>query len=139
MKSKKMEKSRKSGALVLAVTMLVLSVTTTAFASSSKIISEEGIGINVYNPRHFGVGQKSTKSTIDGEKVSVSGGELWTTWRDGVDFRANYDHSTKEHRCTAMNDTGYSERSAWERAGRTAISPWVDQSLWGNKAFAATR
>lgn len=134
-----MEKSRKSGALVLAVTMLALSVTTTAFASSSKIVSEEGIGINVYNPRNFGVAQKSTQDIIEGEKVSVSGGKLWTTWRGGADFRANYDHSTKEHRCTARNDTGYYERSVWEQAGRTAISPWVDQSFSGNKAFAATR
>lgn len=139
MKIRKIKVLKKSGALALAVTMIVLSVTTTAFASSLKLVSEEGIGINVYNPGGFRAGERGTRAIIDGEKVSVSGGELWATWRDGIDFRANYDHDSKEHRCTAMNDTGYYERSAWERAGRRAISPWVDQSLFGNKAFAATR
>lgn len=115
-----------------------------AFADSSLIFSEEGIGMNVYNPiiqnKVVFTTNQNTRSIINGDKVDVSGGKLWTTWRDGRDFRANYSHSSKEHRASAKNSTSEApKRSSWVVKGKTAISPWVSQTAFGNRVFGATR
>ncbi len=129
-----MLKRRKKLILLAATAMMTLSVSSTAFASPLLYDSEEGIGIEVKYPT---AGVK-TRSTIEGDKVSVSGGELWVTWKDGVTFRANYDHSSKTHRCSVKNDHGTLKRSEWTSKGVTAISPWLDQTVSNNKAYAAT-
>ncbi|MFI3211147.1 MAG: hypothetical protein R3Y64_08910 [Peptostreptococcaceae bacterium] len=136
-----MKRIKKFVFLSLSIALLV-APTTSAFADSSMIVSEEGIGINIYNPimndENFSMFNQSSKSTIEGDKVSVSGGTLWATWRNGVDFRANYDHSTKEHRSSSMNANGKPLRSSWVSKGIRAISPWNYQTLYGNKVFGAT-
>ena len=78
-------------------------------------------------------------SLIEGDKVSISGGTLWVTWKDGKLFRANYDHSTKVHRCSVTNDHLAVKRSKWVAAGVTAVSPWLEQTFTNNKAYAATK
>lgn len=127
----------------LSLAAAVLVIPTHSFADSSIITSEEGMGINVYNPinqnEEFSIFNKAPRGDIQGNKVSVSGGTLWATWRDGTSFRANYDHSKKEHRSSAMNDNGKALRSSWVSKGRTAISPWNYQTLFGNRVFGATR
>lgn len=93
--------------IFVAVTILsVVTVGTTAFASSQLYDSEEGIGIEVHctNP--------NAREDIEDNYTSVLGGTLWTTWRSGQTYRANYDHSSKEHRCTAQNGDGVTSRSA---------------------------
>lgn len=115
-------------------TVMTLSVGTTTFAAPLIYDSEEGVGIEVQKPADV-----ETYSTIEGEKVSVSGGKLWATWKDGLVFRANYDHNTKEHRCSAVNDHETVARSAWTRPGYRAISPWLDQTLFANRVLAKTR
>lgn len=130
-----MLRGRKSIVLAATVMMMTLSIGNTAFASPLLYDSEEGIGIEVEYPTS-GV---AARSTIQGDKVSVSGGKLWVTWKDGVTFRANYDHSSKTHRCSVTNDHLTLKRSAWTTKGVTAISPWLDQTLTNNKAYAATK
>lgn len=77
---------------------------------------------------------------MQGNKVSVLGGSLWTTWSgNGTSFKANYYHGSKTHMCTARNDTGYKLSSRWVSKGYTATSPWVSQSLYGNRVFANTK
>ncbi|MDO4338396.1 MAG: hypothetical protein Q4C91_09960 [Eubacteriales bacterium] len=115
--------------------MITLSISTTAFASPVFYTSEEGTGIEVSNS----VEGVQTRATIQGDKVSVSGGTLWATWKDGVSFKANYKHSSKTHRCSATNDHGTVKRSGWVPAGTTAVSPWLDQTLSNNKVWAATK
>ena len=66
-------------------------------------------------------------------------GMLWTTWRNGKTYRANYDHSSKEHRCTALNGDGVSSRSAWTAKGITARSGFISQTIINNKSYASTR
>lgn len=70
--------------------------------------------------------------------MNVSGGTLWTTWKNGV-FRANYDHDKKTHRCSASNDHLTVVRSSWVSKGITARSPWLDQTVSNNKTFAKTK
>ena len=119
----------------MAVTMLsVGAVGTTAFASPQLLFdSEEGIGIEVHcsNP--------NAKGDIEDNYTSVAGGTLWTTWRNGTTYRANYDHSSKEHRCTAQNGDGVTSRSAWTAKGRTARSDFIPQTLVNNRSYASTR
>lgn len=130
-----MLKRKKPMVLAATVMMMTLTVSATAFASPLLYDSEEGIGIEVEYPAS-GV---ATRSITQGDKVSVSGGKLWVTWKDGVSFRANYDHSSKTHRCSVTNDHLTLKRSAWESKGITAISPWLDQTFTNNKAYAATK
>ena len=128
---------KKSIALTAAAMIMTLSTSTTAFASPLFYDSEEGIGIEVENP----VGGAAVRSSlIECEKVSVSGGTLWATWKDGVSFRANYDHYSKTHRCSATNDhVGEPARSEWMDKGVRAESPWLDQTISNNRVWAATR
>ncbi|QJA09776.1 hypothetical protein HF520_12980 [Romboutsia sp. CE17] len=128
--------------LSLATALLV--TPTSAFADSSLIVSEEGIGMEVYNPimqnEAFSMINQNTRSTIDGDKVDVAGGKLWTTWKDGREFKGNYYHSTKEHRSSAKNSTSAEpKRSKWVSKGITAVSPWVSQTAFGNRVFGATK
>lgn len=125
---------KKSMTLAAAAMMATLSISTTAFASPAFYTSEEGIGIEVSNP----IEGVQTRAIIEGDKVSILGGTLWATWSNGTLFRANYDHSSKNHRCSATNDHGTVQRSAWVSAGTTAISPWLSQTLNNNKVWAAT-
>lgn len=129
-----LKRRKKSVALVAAMAM-TLSVGSTVFASPLIYDSEEGIGIEVERP----TGVRTRSSIIQGDKVSVSGGTLWTTWKDGVVFRANYDHNSKTHRCSVSNDHGTVKRSNWESKGTTARSPWLDQTFSNNRAYAATK
>lgn len=119
----------------IVVTMFsVVTVGTTAFASPQLLFdSEEGIGIEVYcsNP--------NAKGDIEDNYTSVAGGILWTTWRDGMVYRANYDHWTKEHRCTAQNGDGVTSRSAWTYPEITARSDFIPQTFANNKSYASTR
>lgn len=55
-----------------------------AFASSSLLVSEEGIGIEVHNPADFGVGEIATRGYVNDNYLSVLGGTLWTTWDGSV-------------------------------------------------------
>lgn len=128
---------KKSIALTAAAMIMTLSTSTTAFASPLFYDSEEGIGIEVENP----VGGAAVRSSlIEGEKVSVSGGTLWATWKDGVSFRANYDHDSKTHRCSATNDhITEPVRSEWMPKGERAISPWLDQTISNNRVWAKTK
>ncbi|MEG1847928.1 MAG: hypothetical protein RR238_05605 [Lachnospiraceae bacterium] len=134
MQIRKIKGLKKPQTLVLVAMMMALSMGTTAFASSAQYVSEEGIGIEVENPGGLG-----TRADIQGDAVSVSGGTLWATWRDGTLFRANYDHSTKEHRCSVTNDHQELQRSQWMPGGTRAISPWLSQTASNNKAYAATK
>lgn len=59
--------------------------------------------------------------------------------RNGKTYRANYDHSSKEHRCTALNGDGVSSRSAWTAKGITARSGFIPQTIINNKSYASTR
>lgn len=95
--------------------------------------SEEGIGIEVHcsNP--------NARGDIEDNYTSVSGGTLWTTWRNGTTYRANYDHSSKEHRCTAQNGDGVTSRSDWTAKGKTARSDFIPQTLVNNRSYASTR
>lgn len=120
--------------IFVAVTILsVVTVGTTAFASSQLYDSEEGIGIEVHctNP--------NAREDIEDNYTSVLGGTLWTTWRSGQTYRANYDHSSKEHRCTAQNGDGVTSRSAWTEKGNTARSGFIYQTPVNNKSYAKTR
>lgn len=129
--------NRKKKSLAVAVAMaMTLSVGTTAFAGPLLYDSEEGIGIEV--EQSAGVAPYAD-STIEGDKVSVAGGKLWVTWKGGSQFRANYDHSSKTHRCSVTNDHLTRKRSEWEPKGVRAISPWLDQTFTNNKAYAATK
>lgn len=126
-------KTRKMITLMATTVMMTLSANCNVFASSLVYNAEEGIGIEVELPR------ARTTSTIEGDKVSVAGGKLWVTWKDGVKFRANYDHSSKTHRCSVTNDHQTRMRSEWTPKGITAVSPWLDQTLTNNRAYAATK
>lgn len=112
----------------------VVTVGTTAFASPQLLFdSEEGIGIEVQCPN------PNAKGDIEANYTSVSGGTLWTTWRNGTTYRANYDHASKEHRCTAQNGNGVTSRSEWTVKGITARSGFIAQTLVNNKSYASTR
>ena len=120
--------------LAVSAMMMTLSVGSTAFASPLLYDAEEGIGIEVECPPEV----MKTRAITEGDKVSVSGGQLWVTWNGGATFRANYDHSSKTHRCSVTNDHGTLKRSEWTSKGVTAILPWLDQTLTNNKSYAAT-
>lgn len=130
-----MQFRKKLGVLVTATALMALSASSTVFADSQLIVSEEGIGVEVYSPKWTrAVGDND----IDANYTSVSGGTLWTTWRkEGSLFRANYDHSSKKHRCTAQNADGVISRSGWMEAGDTARSGFIKQTMVGNKSYAA--
>ena len=149
-----MKRLKKVGFLGLAVALLVTPLSSSVFADSSIIVSEEGLGINVESPISQNnitldnVLLRSSSGYTNGKKQSVGGGKLWAQWKnDGSAFRAVYTHSTKTHRCTAQNNSNdsnsstgkYFKRSAWVSAGTTAYSPWIYQTLFGNKVFAATK
>lgn len=129
-----MKKIKKFVFLSLATALLVAPMS--SFADSSIITSKEGVGINVTD---IIMQNKNSRSTTQGNKVNVLGGKLWTTWRDGRDFRANYDHSSKVHMCTAQNANGIPVRGSWTSKGRTATSPWVYQTAYGNRIFGNTK
>lgn len=120
-----------------ALLLLMLSMGSTVFACEYYYDANEGIGIEVHAPKDVMV-TKSSAGTIEGDKVTVSGGSLWATWKDGVLFRANYDHSTKTHRCSATNDHFTTIRSQWMPAGSTARTDWLEQTVSNNKVWAAT-
>ncbi|MPM81178.1 hypothetical protein SDC9_128230 [bioreactor metagenome] len=158
-----MKKSKKIGFLGLTIALLAAPLSSASFADSSItdssiIVSEEGLGINVESPisqSNITLDNVLVRSSLrassgytNGKKRSVGGGKLWAQWEnDGSDFRAVYTHNTKTHRCTAQNDTNdsdsyngkYFKRSAWVSKGTTAYSPWIYQTLFGNKVFAATK
>lgn len=136
MQNKKIKRLKKSGSLVLAAMMMVLSSNIIALASSPQYVSEEEIGIDVYYPEDL---LRASSSIIEGDPVSGGGGTLWVTWKGGVAFRANYDHSSKEHRSSVSNDHLTVRRSEWTEKGKTAISPWLDQTLSNNRAYYSTR
>lgn len=138
MKTERKQGFKKSIALVTTTMIMTLSSSTTAFASPLFYDSEEGIGIEVDNPVSIAT---VWSSLIDGEKVSVSDGTLWATWKDGVLFRANYDHDSKTHRCSATNDhvEATPTRSKWMPKGERAISPWLEQTVSNNRVWAATK
>lgn len=115
--------------------LTVLSMSTTTFATPLSYDSEEGIGIEVQSP----TGMTGARSTTNDSAVSVAGGKLWTTWKDGKMFRANYDHSKKTHRCSVTNDHREIKRSEWVSKGTRAVSPWLSQTFSNNKAYAATK
>ena len=114
-------------------TIVTMSINyTTAFAGTSFYKSDEGIGIEVKNmpnvlmPR-INVLRNAIRynEIIDDSKVSVDGGDLWTTWKGTSYFRAN-DHSVRV-------------RSKWIPAGKTAVSPWLEQTFTNNRIWAATQ
>ena len=111
-------------------------MSTTALANSLLYDSEEGVGIEVNNPTQEGI---APLNIIDSEPSNVLGGKLWTSWKNGHSFRANYDHSSKTHRCTAQNGDGTSSRSAWEPKGVTARSNFVPQTIMLNRCYAKTK
>lgn len=113
MQIRKIKGLKKSGTLTLAAMMAVLSMSTTAFASSPQYISEEGIGIEVHNPETLGVGKIKARKYINDNYVKVGGGTLWTTWDGGSRFRSNYTHNSKTHRCSVTNDHLECKRSGW--------------------------
>lgn len=117
--------------------LLTLSAGSTVFARGFFYNANEGVGIEVHNPQN--VMMQAVSSLIEGEKVSVSGGSLWATWKDGVVFRANYDHATKTHRCSATNDHFTTIRSQWMPAGSTARTDWLEQTVSNNKVWASTQ
>lgn len=127
-----LNRKKKNLALAVAMTM-TLSVGTTTFASPLLYDSEEGIGIEVEQSPEVAT---YSNSIIEGDKVSVAGGKLWATWKGGSQFRANYDHNSKTHRCSVTNDHLTRKRSPWEPKGIRAISPWLDQTFTNNKAYA---
>ena len=117
-------KFKKLSTFIAATMLSVVTIGTTAFASPQLLFdSEEGIGIEVHcsNP--------NARGDIEDNYTSVAGGMLWTTWRNGKTYRANYDHSSKEHRCTALNGDGVSSRSAWTAKGITARSGFIPQTI----------
>ena len=124
---------RKLKIFTVATILSVATMGTTVFAGSQLYYSEEGIGIEVHCPI------PKTRGDIDDNYTSVSGGTLWTTWRNGKTFRANYDHSSKEHRCTAQNGNGVISRSDWTAKGWTARSDFISQTAVNNKSYASTR
>ena len=127
-------KFKKFSTFIAATMLSVVTIGTTAFASPQLLFdSEEGIGIEVHcsNP--------NARGDIEDNYTSVAGGMLWTTWRNGKTYRANYDHSSKEHRCTALNGDGVSSRSAWTAKGITARSGFIPQTIINNKSYASTR
>ena len=122
-------KFKKLSTFIAATMLSVVTIGTTAFASPQLLFdSEEGIGIEVHcsNP--------NARGDIEDNYTSVAGGMLWTTWRNGKTYRANYDHSSKEHRCTALNGDGVSSRSAWTAKGITARSGFIPQTIINNKS-----
>ncbi len=134
---KVLNKLKRTGTIFMASMIVILSISTISYASPQLYFSEEGIGIEVHNPVDPAI---SVYSFINDPAVSVSGGSLWTTWNTSNNtFRANYKHASKTHRCSATNDSTRITRSAWEPKGITAISPWLDQTLIGNKVWGATK
>lgn len=125
-------------ALSAAVAIMTLSFVSSSFASPLIYDSKEGIGIEVEKPKEEAI-TRSVRETIEGKKVSVSGGTLWVTWKDGRYFKANYYHPTKTHRCSVTNDHFEIKRSEWVGKGKTAVTPWLEQTISNNRAFAATK
>lgn len=136
MQIRKIRGMKKLGALAVVTMLSVLSVGTTAFASSQLYVSEEGIGIEVHSPSLRGM---KAEGDINDNYTIVSGGTLWTTWRKGTSYRANYDHASKEHRCTAQNGNGVTSRSGWTSKGNTARSSFIPQTIVNNRSYASTR
>ena len=133
--------------MVVMATIVTMSINyTTAFTGTSFYKSDEGIGIEVKNmpnvlmPR-INVLRNAIRynEIIDDSKVSVDGGDLWTTWKGTSYFRANYYHTSKIHRCSATNDHSVRVRSKWIPAGKTAVSPWLEQTFTNNRIWAATQ
>lgn len=144
-----MKRLKKLSFLGLAIAILVTPISSVCFADSSIFVSEEGIGMTVESPITQNLNIRMARASKDGytpgKKRSVEGGTLWAHWKNnGSSFRAVYDHNKKEHRCSAQNDSNtgngkYFKRSPWENPKVTAYSPWIPQTLWGNKVFALTR
>lgn len=124
---------RKLTTFAVIAMLSVATIRTTAFADSQLYDPEYGIGIEVHcsNP--------NARGDIEDNYTSVSGGTLWTTWRNGKTYRANYEHSSKEHRCTVQNGDGVTSRSDWTVKGRTARSDFIYQTLINNKSYASVR
>lgn len=133
---RKIKGLKKLGAIAVVVMISVSSVGTTTFAGSQLYVSEEGIGIDVHSPKLRTI---ETLNDINDNYTSVSGGTLWTTWRKGTSYRANYEHNSKEHRCTARNGDGETSRSKWREKGRIARSNFIRQTLINNKSYAKVR
>lgn len=136
---------RKLTAAMVAVVTMSFSCTT-AFAGTSFYKSNEGIGIEVkripkvMSSRISGFRNATLfNEIVDDSKVSVDGGNLWTTWDGSSYFRANYYHASKIHRCSAANDHLVKVRSKWTTAGKTAVSPWLEQTFTNNRIWAATK
>lgn len=134
MQTRKIKGLKKLGIVVSMAS--VLSVGTTVFASSQLYVSEEGIGIEVQSPRQ---GEIETLSDSNDNYTSVLGGTLWTTWRNGETYRANYDHASQVHRCTAQNGNGVTSRSEWTSQGNTARSAFIQQTIVHNRSYASTK
>lgn len=123
---------KKLSTFVAFTILSVATISTTTFASSQLTESEEGIGVEVQCPN------SNARGDIEDNYTTVSGGTLWTTWRNGVTFRANYYHASKKHRCTAQNGDGVTSRSEWVGSKGTAHSGFIPQTLIHNRCFAAT-
>ncbi|MCU9810063.1 hypothetical protein LEQ06_19135 [Paraclostridium sp. AKS46] len=145
-----MKKLKKMTVLSLATALLIVPMTSNSFADSSTFISDEGIGIEVYNPNFVSdegievdMSNPSFVSNLkyaSSPRASVGGGTLWPEWNGGSTFRAHYAHNSKEHRSSATNDLGGTPtRSKWVAKGKTATSPWLIQTVSNNKVWGATR
>lgn len=137
---KMINRLKKTGTIVMALMIAILSMSTISYARPKRYVSNEGIGIEVCNPNGVQVRTFGAKKIINDPAVSVSGGSLWATWNtSNTTFRANYEHGSKTHRSSATNGNIKRARSAWMPKGITAVSPWLSQSLIGNKVWGATK
>lgn len=129
--------------LNLATGLLVTSMASLSFADSPIITSEHGTGIEITNPfnqeQNFKEFYMDTRDTIVGDAVDVLGGKLWATWKDGTMFRANYQHTSKTHKCTALNSLGDTKVSDWQPKGILAQTYYLSQTLYGNRVLADTK
>lgn len=136
---KMINRLKKTGTIFMVLMLVILSMSTISYASPKKYISSEGIGIEVCSPNGVQVREVGAKNIITDPAVSVSGGSLWATWNTSdITFRANYQHGSKTHRSSATNGNAKIERSQWMPKGIIAISPWLSQTLNGNKVWGAT-
>lgn len=128
---------KKFAALNLATAILVTSMASLSFADSPEIISSEyGMGFEVKNEQNY---KPSSRKLIVDKPTSVLGGSLWASWLDGTSFRANYQHASKTHMCTARNDSGLTKSSSWKPKGELAQTYYLNQTLYANRVFANTK
>ncbi|MBC1490170.1 lactococcin 972 family bacteriocin [Listeria sp. FSL L7-1485] len=81
---------------------------------------------------------ESTKTSTNSPQLfkAAGGGTFWVKW-GGDRHWSNYNHPKKTHRSSASNYRA-TARSSWKSKGKLA-SVWIKSSLWGNKAYWATK